>query len=161
MGKGRKIKTAVWAAIIILTLAFIWGNSAIGKEESSSESGKIYGFFAGILNAVFGEGVITHGIFRKIAHFSEYALLAVEVYMLIRLIFEIKPLIILNFLQVGLYVAVADEGIQILSERGPAVQDVLLDFCGFSFGAVVFTLIFYIVKAIKRNKLRNKKGDKI
>lgn len=159
MNKGKRIKITVWAVVIFLTLAFIWGNSAIGKEESATESGKVYGFFSGILNAVFGEGVITHGFFRKVAHFSEYALLALEVYMLIRLISEIKPLFLLNFLQVGLYVAVADEGIQVLSGRGPMVQDVLLDFCGYVFGAAVFTLIFYIVKAVKRNKLHNKNAD--
>lgn len=153
LSKGRKTGIIICSVLIAATLAFIWGNSAVSKAESAEESGKIYGVFANFFNAIFGAGVITHNIFRKIAHFSEYALFGVEVYALISLTLGIKPLVVLSSLQFGLYVAVIDESIQILSERGSLVSDVLLDFCGYAFGAVIFLAVFLIIKTIKCNKL--------
>ena len=155
MSKGRKTGIIICSVLIAATLAFIWGNSAVSKAASAEESGKIYGMFEGIFNAIFGEGVITHNVFRKIAHFSEYAVLGVEVYALISLTLGIKPLVVLSSFQFGLYAAVIDESIQILSERGSLVSDVLLDFCGYAFGAALFLIVFLVVKAINRNRLRN------
>lgn len=157
MSKGRKTGIIICSVLIAATLAFIWGNSAVSKAESAEESGKVYGVFAEFFNAIFGEGVITHKIFRKIAHFSEYALLGVEIYALISLTLGIRPLVVLSSFQFGLYAAVIDESIQILSERGALVSDVLLDFCGYAFGAALFLVVFLIVKAIKRNRLHNNK----
>ena len=120
MSKGRKTGIIICSVLIAATLAFIWGNSAVSKAESAEESGKVYGVFAEFFNAIFGEGVITHKIFRKIAHFSEYALLGVEIYALISLTLGIRPLVVLSSFQFGLYAAVIDESIQILSEKGRA-----------------------------------------
>ncbi len=154
MSKGRKTGIIILAVLIAATLAFIWGNSAVSKAESAEESGKVYGVFVEIFNALFGEGVITHDVFRKIAHFAEYALLGVEIYSLISLTLGIKPLVVLSSFQFGLYAAVIDESIQILSERGALVSDVLLDFCGYAFGACAFLAVVLVVMAIKRRKKR-------
>lgn len=156
MDKGKKTGIIILSVLIAATLAFIWGNSAVGQTESAAESGKVYDTFARVFNAVFGEGVITHSIFRKMAHFSEYALLGVEIYSLLSLTQKIKPLAFLSCFQFGTYAAVIDESIQIFSKRGPQISDVLIDFCGYVFGASVFLVVFLIVKAIKRNRLPDK-----
>lgn len=78
---------------------------------------------------------------RKYAHFAEFALLGilVSIYGLLRSKLTFQKL--MNILSFGLFIAVADESIQILSGRGPLVKDVLLDMAGYGSGTAVSLVI--------------------
>ena len=142
--------------VIALTVAFIWGNSMIPKKESAEGSGKIFGFIQPILDAVFGAGVITHDIFRKMAHFTEFSLLALEVVALLILIKKFNIFGAIIAMGGGLIVAVIDEVIQISSNRGASVVDVLIDFLGVLFITLISYLIFKLVlKKLNKNKQEN------
>lgn len=152
MGKKRKICLIILSVLIGLTLVFIWGNSIISQGGSSRESGAVYKFFQPFLDAIFGKDVITHAIFRKFAHGTEFLVLSVELNLLF---IALKRY---NYLYAGLCVllvllsAVIDESIQILSNRGPAVLDVLIDTCGGLTGTLFTFVIYVIIKAVKGKK---------
>ena len=85
MSKTRKIIITILIALIILTVYFIWSRSISGKEESSSFSGGVYNQSIEIIKDIFGEKIsikyseiITHPIFRKLAHFFEFMVLGIE-----------------------------------------------------------------------------------
>lgn len=132
--KHERAKTAVWWVIIGLTVLFIWGQSLLGREQSSLQSGAVQG----MLGRLFGEWVydsLWHHYIRKAAHFAEYALLGLE-WAGYRLSVREKSRpprwLVWVF---GPAVAVCDEMLQFVSARAPLVTDVLLDSVGYAFGA--------------------------
>ena len=152
MERFKKIKVIVTAVLLGLTLSFIWINSCLTQDASGEESGNIYNFCLPILNFIFGEGVITHAIFRKLAHFSEFFLLGLEINYLYFLINGVKKERLAEVISAGLFVAVIDESIQILSKRGPAVVDVLIDYSGYILATAIFFCVIFIAKLIKERK---------
>ena len=152
MERSKKIKIIVTAVLLGLTLSFIWINSCLTQDASGEESGNIYNLCLPILNFIFGEGVITHAIFRKLAHFSEFFLLGLESNYLYFLINGVKKERLAEVISAGLFVAVIDESIQILSKRGPAVVDVLIDYSGYILATAIFFCVIFIAKLIKERK---------
>lgn len=148
----RKIAVIADILLMIATLCFIWGNSMLTKTQSSTGSSKVFEKFKPIFDVILGEGVITHSIFRKMTHFSEFALLGIEVFVLHALLCKIKPINVIFALLYGLGVAGIDEIIQIFSNRGPSVIDVLIDFWGFSTAVLVLTLFTLIIRKIRKRK---------
>jgi VanZ family protein len=142
----RKRLNILLIVLVALTLAFIWGNSSLQRTESSGIS---QGLLADICQALGEIGIYIdptndHWL-RKLAHFSEFGLLGVE---LCLLMFINKRQCLQGFSNcafAGLAAAVTDESIQIISERGSQVQDVLLDFCGFLTGLLLCGLICALV----------------
>ncbi|MEG1550746.1 MAG: VanZ family protein, partial [Oscillospiraceae bacterium] len=65
---------------------------------------------------------------------------------------KFKPQNLWNILSSVLAIAVVDEAIQIFSGRGPAVQDVILDFCGALVGVLLVLLIGFIIASLKGRK---------
>jgi VanZ family protein len=149
---ARKYLNIALIFLTVLTLAFIWGNSSLPKADSSDIS---QGLLAGICHALSKIGIYIdptndHWL-RKLAHFSEFGLLGVE---LCLLMFINKRQCLQGFSNcafAGLASAVTDESIQLISQRGSQVQDVLLDFCGFLIGLLLCGLICAQVLK-KRNK---------
>ena len=144
MTKSRKILLIIDLIFLGLTLIFIWGNSCLPIDESASVSSGALGFLQGIFDFIFGEGVITHDVFRKLTHGAEFFILGTEICVLFIILkrFSLKNLAFI--LSVGLFVSVIDEAIQILSIRGPAIIDVLIDFGG----VFTATLIFYFITSL-------------
>ena len=72
-------RKAVCAALTLLTAAlvcWIFSNSLKDAAASSSQSGAVRAFLQKILDALFSGSVVLSSHFvRKLAHFSEYALL--------------------------------------------------------------------------------------
>ena len=99
------------------------------------------------------ESLITISIneLRKAAHAIEFFLLGIE---LTALSFIIKkrftPQLLWNILSSALTIAVIDEAIQMLSDRGPSVKDVLLDFVGAVIGFLLALFIQFIISSIKK-----------
>ena len=154
LSKKRKIAVAVIAVFIVLTLAFIWGNSVMTAARSSESSGAVYSTLKEVLDTVFGKDVVplTHNFTRKLAHFSEFALLGAEFSLLFIAIKRESYKGYIHVLPYGLFVAAVDEGLQCISDRGPALTDVMIDFCGYITAVAVFFVIFLIRRRIKSKK---------
>ena len=132
--------------LALLTLAFIWGNSLLGRDESQNLSREL---LAEICTALETVGVHLdpeddHWL-RKLAHFSEFGLLGLEMCLLLWLNRHHSVQGFVNCAFAGLSVAVADEALQLISNRGSQVQDVLLDFAGFLTGLLLCGLLCGII----------------
>ncbi len=144
----RDVLRAVIYILIVLNIAFIWSMSMYSKEESGDQSGTVaellrtvFPFLRKIPDAIFGKLV------RKLAHFSEFALLGI---LSASALWEHTDRtkarfsgLILPTLMLCLLVASTDETIQLFSNRGCQVKDIMLDFSGSIFG-------FFFISAIKK-----------
>lgn len=124
-----KTNKKILVTLLILTLAFIWGNSLFTREYSTYESS----FAVRILEKIFGEGNVSEHFVRKLAHFSEFAVLGIELCALSGRF----PLAVAH----GLFAAVTDESLQLITDRSAEVVDILLDFSGVVFGALIILLV--------------------
>ena len=140
--KRRSLHLGLLGLLIVLTLGFIWGNSLKSIPESQEVSLSLLDLLSPFLDAVFGPGRITDHLLRKAAHFSEFALLGAELRLLFLLLGQRGLQGLSNALFAGLAAGVADETIQLFSDRGSQVADVVLDFSGALFGALVIALLF-------------------
>lgn len=150
----RKRWNILLAMLIVLTLTFIWGNSLLGRNESQDLS---QGLLAEICAALETVGVHIdpendHWL-RKLAHFGEFAVLGAELCTLLFLNLRARPQGFVNCAFAGLAVAVTDEALQLISNRGPQVQDVLLDFAGFLTGLLLCGMICGVSE---RNRPKNR-----
>lgn len=136
--------------LIILTIAGIWFQSMLSKESSSSESGFVMDLIKPFLEIIVGKGNVTMHLVRKLAHFTEYFLLGLELtlYMNIRSVSSLSYPVFAWILPLGISLTVAslDETIQLFSGRGPMIQDVILDFCGALTACIAVNIIFRIIQ---------------
>jgi len=134
----------------IATVAFIWIHSMMPADASSQESGWVMDLIRPLLEIFVGKGNVTMYLVRKLAHFTEYFVLGAQLsiyYILSKFwgndIVTRKSWPDLLPLAIGLAIAAVDETIQIFSDgRGPAVKDVLLDFCGVLAAYIIVGIIF-------------------
>ena len=144
--KKKKITPWVYLALLILLTSVIFSFSAESAEKSSEKSDSIVGIVQKICDALGIDAEIVDKPIRKTAHFMEFALLGVLSYLCAR---EFH-LGISSALLYSLLVAVTDETIQMYSpERYSSTGDVLLDFSGALFGALMMLII---LRSRKKNK---------
>ena len=137
--------------LLALTLIFIWTNSMQSRGESTKRSSEVLEAIAEILEPVGIEVDTTDDhLIRKLAHFAEFFLLGTELSALCLLYGMCSAQGFVNSLSAGLAAAVTDETIQIFSNRGSSVADVLLDFSGVLAAAAAVWLIYRM--KIKRKK---------
>ena len=143
------MRNRILTVLIILTLGFIWVHSCMGRESSAEESAKVTEIVEPVLEIVVGEGNVTDHLVRKLAHFSEFALLGFE--LALRLAGKRKGW--LHACAAGFFVGFLDETIQIFAFRGDAIIDVWLDFSGVVFGALAALLAQWLFRKLwKRRK---------
>ncbi len=141
--------------LIALTLAFIWVNSLMPRAESQAVS---QGLLERIVELFRALGIHispkSDHFLRKLAHFVEYGILGAEFSLLLHLRDKQGPQGFVNCAFAGLSAAVIDESLQLISNRGSQVQDVLLDFCGYMVGLWLCAVIYerFIRKRIDRDK---------
>ena len=154
LSKKRKIFVLIISVLIALTLAFIWGNSCLPKAQSAESSSEAQGIIQTVLDNVFGEDTVYVDEFhiRKLAHFAEFFALGAEFALLIIALNKENYKSYLTLLPIGLFVGAVDESIQVFSDRGAAVLDVLIDFSGYLTAVAVFVIIFAVRKAVKSRK---------
>lgn len=130
----------------ILVLLVIFTFSALPPNASSAQSGWLQGLMQNMLGLTMSERLV-----RKLAHFVEYAILGVFSSLAWRQTDRSWRGAML-VLGLGMFAAFLDESIQIFSGRGPAIQDVWIDFSGLlaGFALVQLTSLIY-------SKLTNKK----
>lgn len=158
--KSQKIGLIISLILTALTLAFIWGSSMLPKTQSANQSRGVFEALKGVLDGIFGVGVITEEILRKLAHGGEFALLGVEICLVWLFLARFSARTLHEICFLGLFVAVADEGIQILSKRGPLVTDILIDFGGVIVATLIFFGVWILIKSIK-NKRKKEREDEL
>ena len=141
----KKQRTVLLSAII-LTLAFIWGNSLLSREQSSGESAWVLQLVTPFLELFAGKGNVTEHLVRKLAHFTEFALLGLELFFWFSQKRGKKKEALLLAMAHGLFAALTDETIQLFSGRGSQVQDVWLDFAGVTAGALTALLLTLLIR---------------
>ena len=134
--------------LLVLNVAFIWGNSLLPREISSAFSqfvGRILSLFvSGPITPAQGEG---QGILRKIAHFTEFCSLGIILSWLFWMVRQKKWQCLLIPLMIGAAVAAIDETIQIfVPGRGPHIRDVGIDSLGVLLGVLIVALLAMIQK---------------
>lgn len=135
----KAVTLCIW--LIVLNLAFIWGNSLLPREVSSAFS-KMVGVFLNrftpeSLNVAEGEG---QGILRKIARFTEFCTLGMLLSWLVRMVGSKKWEYCLIPLIAGAFAATLDEIIQIfVPGRGPQLRDVGIDTLGVILGILLLS----------------------
>lgn len=146
MSKPNLKNKWIWI-LIFLYIGFIWSNSLQPGTDSGSLSKNITQMILDVLsyiNVSFDFDAFHHFI-RKLAHFSEYAILG----NLVILALHREPLlknIQLNYVLFLILPASIDESIQhFIPGRYGAITDVLIDMSGFLFGSL---LVYVIVKLI-------------
>lgn len=143
---ARKCWNIILGLLVFLTLAFIWGNSLLPRTESQEIS---RGLLAELCAALEHVGMHLdpqndHWL-RKLAHFGEFGMLGAELGLLLCLNRRQSVQGFVNCAFAGLAVAVTDEALQLISNRGSQVQDVLLDFAGFLTGLLLCGLLCGII----------------
>lgn len=141
--------------LLVLNLAFIWGNSLMPGEVSKAISMWVKDlFFPSGIGAAPQEG---HGLLRKLAHFTEFGCLGAILCWLCAMLRK-KPW---NSLIYSVLTACADEGIQcFVPDRGPGFRDVLIDTAGAALGMLLLLAGYAVYKKRKQKLLKLKENTK-
>ena len=145
----KRMRRCCW--LLALNLAFIWGNSLLPGEVSGALSGWVHL----LIQTIFpGEGEIgqSHGLLRKMAHFSEFCTLGMLLSWLFAMLRPKTWTFIIPALVCGCIAAFMDEGIQMLIPgRGPGITDVGIDSLGVAAGIGLLCLGHTIYKKRKQH----------
>ena len=153
MSAIKRVFSVVLALVILLTVAFIFYNSSLPPEVSIEQSGTVGNIIAEIIPPETELGGFIQRYIRKIAHFTEYGLLGIELALFCVLFAERKFTFFTRSLFFSGTVALIDETVQIFSKRGPSVFDVWIDIGGYIFFSVltlVLSLAVYLISLIIR-----------
>ena len=151
------------ALLVAANLMLIFSFSSESRGESASRSRNVTIAVARLLNPSFDDmspdeqnAVVDelHHYVRKAAHFLEFALLGLLSASLVRLIWLYVSWRLVGWQTAGipsvfcLLMATTDEVYQIFTGRGPAVKDVMIDFCGAVSGVLFLHLAVWLIGKI-------------
>ena len=156
--KKRRAIIAVLSVVVVLIVAFIFSNSLKSREESAKDSELVAGVIGPMLEWIFGGKIENLGFFvRKLAHFTEFCMLGLASAGLVVAIGGGREWWLCGYgLLFCLIIAVCDEFIQGFVDRGSAVGDVLIDFCGAMFGFLIVVIAAHFIELKKKEKLNIK-----
>lgn len=142
-----KNRLRLCAALLIANLAFIWGNSMLPGEVSGAFSDWVKSLLLPILpDGLASEG--GGGLLRKVAHFTEFAMLGVCLGWLTSML---KKKAWTGIIWGGL-AACVDETIQIfVPGRGPGIKDVGIDVLGVCTGIFLLYFGHTLLKRMKKH----------
>ena len=168
MKKKKLIELAIYILLTFGCVVTIFLLSAQEAEVSSRNSLGVLTAVTEIISDVFHISVDedqisnVHNFFRKMAHFSIYAVLSVFAYNMFRQLIEKKKLIFIVTFIFCVTVAISDEIHQIfIPGRSAEIRDVLIDTLGVCVGLVVVWVVSMLVKRrryIKNNRIREIKN---
>ncbi len=121
---------------ILVTLAFIFGNSMASPQQSGAASDRVNHVISAVMEFVTGrqdsgpERFLT-AYSRKIAHMVEFALLGCEVIWLLQVSRRRSAAHLVAGAFFGFVAASADEFIQSFTGRGDLVSDIWIDVSGY------------------------------
>ena len=161
MTKKRKAAVAVLTVLLLANLCFIWGNSLVSRSDSHDLSVGVLGFLPGFLRDLFPDQEQLVHIVRKAAHFTEFACLGGLSCGLLAAARRVKLHPFFHVWAGGFFVAAIDETIQIFTGRGSQLQDVWLDFAGFSAGLLAVLVVRAVVLRSKPKETPKEAGNVI
>ena len=161
MTKKRKAAVAVLTVLLLANLCFIWGNSLVSRSDSHDLSVGVLGFLPGFLRDLFPDQEQLVHIVRKAAHFTEFACLGGLSCGLLAATRAVKRHPFFHVWTGGFFVAAIDETIQIFTGRGSQLQDVWLDFAGFSAGLLAVLVVRAVVLRSKPKETPKEAGNVI
>lgn len=137
----NKRKVINWILLIMwMTVIFTMSNQPANISDSQSEGViRILSSIGINANGIFGD--LANFIVRKCAHFSEYMILAILFFNVVRLYFNMKEIIISTIAFVFIY-ACSDEIHQLfVPGRESAFRDVLIDTLGGTTSVLIRVLL--------------------
>jgi VanZ family protein len=149
------MRKRIYILLFCLILCFIWGNSMLSKEAS----GAISHFVATILGGNREPSEEGHHLVRKLAHFCEFMSLGAVSVLLCRETLSRKGERALFCAFVGAFVPLADETLQIFTQRGPSLSDVWIDIGGFACGCIIVAVAFLIAFALSARRASAEKSE--
>lgn len=167
LSRGRMALCIVLGLLTVLNMALIFRFSSEPQEESGDRSEDVTQAVVSVVVPGFDQlsepqqqakVEELHPLIRKLAHFSEFALLGFLTGALLLVWRKCRYWICwAGPAAFCLLYAASDEIHQIFTERGPAVTDVLIDFSGSLVGLLVIHAGAWIVCAIRMKR----KGDAV
>ena len=157
-----KTKKAIFIAVIVCSVLFIWSNSFRNGEVSKEASNGLRQLIIDFFEYCFGIDLKETFFFfflRKIAHFTEYFILGAEVFLFRNAFLQKNKTTLLNITYIGALTAFVDETIQLIPalERSGEVGDVWIDICGYLLAFLAVFIVLQIIKKVKKY-LQNKKN---
>ena len=135
--------------LILLNLAFIWGNSLLPGEVSGQISGGLLAW----LKSWMGNLPVGALLLRKLGHFTEFACLGLLSGRLFFLLGERGVHRLTSPLLLGLLAACADETIQRFVEgRGSSLVDVWIDTAGVAAGICLLYVLHTLIMNLKEKR---------
>ena len=152
MVKKTKPRLIVCITLLVAWLAVIWGNSMTTGQVSGEFSGWASKLLGKILPFLSPDSENGHLLVRKLAHFSEFAILGILLRWLFSMLMEKKALRFLLPLGCGMACAVIDEFIQSFTPgRVCSFWDMCIDWSGVLTG-ILLTMLTYVFIINKRNE---------
>lgn len=161
-GKRTMKIRIIFAVAVVLNAALIFFLSAQNGEKSAETSGllieRLFGDLFTKLGINLGDiavfAAIDH-IIRKLAHFSEYAILGINLSVFIFTFDKKIPFTAICTVTSSFLYACTDEFHQyFIPARSAQFTDVLIDTLGAAAGAAAFVLITMIKKRIEQNRIK-------
>ena len=138
-------RTLLWTASVLGILSFIYINSLMPASASDEQSGAVFSWVSRLFP------FLTHHLVRKLAHFSEYALLGVHFAALPLLVPRHAFPMLALALPAGPLFALADEGVQrLVPGRSGNLTDVFIDALGYACGIFVGFAVIFLITRIRR-----------
>lgn len=160
--KKSDVKYLILRIVFILAsigvICWIFSNSIANGDESTKQSGAVKELVDTALTAVSGKEVdVPMLIIRKLAHFTEYLILGICLYLAFYF-FRTRRIFMLIPCAVGIIVPIIDECIQLTSDgRTFAVTDMLIDMGGAACGmAATFGICALVCHIYNKRKNRSK-----
>ena len=152
--KSQRTHLIFSLSLIVLTVGFIWINSALPGQDSSELSGRFRDLLEKILEFIHcpqnTEAFLLTNV-RKVAHAIEYAVIGLELAILwVGLHKGFQGL--WNAWSTVLAIAVFDETIQLFATaRGPQITDVLLDTASGTLAILIVYAAANIIYSIRKS----------
>lgn len=145
MERKQIYRALLWSVSVLGILIFIFSNSLMPAPVSDGESASVFSFVSRLFP------FLTHHLVRKLAHFSEYALLGAAMSFLPLLFQRRMGLSLALALAFGPVIALLDEGLQrLVPGRAGVLTDVLIDTGGYLCGFLLFFAVSIAILKLRR-----------
>ena len=141
--KKNLILKVVFTSLSVLIVSFVFTNSLLDASASTVQSTGVREFINSVFSDFGFEFEFTENFVRKCAHFAEYFVLAVSLFITYVLYIKKHLSVLIATLSTGLAIACIDETIQLFSNgRSSQISDVILDFSAvLTVGCVLYIVI--------------------
>ncbi|MDD6225692.1 MAG: VanZ family protein [bacterium] len=162
MEKSRKVSafSIIMTLITAVFTGFIFFHSCLNADASDGESIALLNIINRFFNSMGIPLEFSNFIVRKLAHFSEFGVLAVLLTVTFYSYGNFPLKKTPQILFVCLFCACIDETIQIFTPgRASLVTDIWVDFCGSVTALILTSIVIAIIEKHKRKKLLKSAAD--